>query len=68
MSKSINWNARIATEEAAEHRATLRTKLSERKQYKPEWRCMQHIAEAVSTRRRTLGNGNSETLDLTPSH
>ena len=68
MRQSINWGARIAREDAAEVRANLRTKISERKQYNPEWRGAQHIAEVTSNRHRTLGNGNSETLAITPAH
>jgi len=68
MSHSINWGARIAREEAADVIANLRTKPSERKHYSPEWRGAQHIAEAMSVTRRTLGDGNSERLALTPAH
>jgi len=65
--KSINWASRIATEDAAEVKATLRTRLSDRKRYKPQYRGLNYIAESVSKQRRTLGNGNSEILALTPA-
>ena len=67
MSKSINWAARIAKEENAAVRANLRTKLSDRKQYKVRGRSIHYIAE-VSSSRTSLGNGNSITRNLTPSH
>ena len=68
MSKSINWSARIATEDAAEVRANLRTKLRDRRQYKARERGLHYIAETGSRNRRTLGYGNSETLDLNPAN
>ena len=67
MSKNINWASRLATEAAAEVKSNLRTKPSERKRYKARAKGLHHIAE-TSRMKRTLGNGNSETRNLTPSH
>ena len=67
MSKSINWAARIAKEEKAAVIANLRTKPSERKKYRVLDRGVHYIAE-VSSSRTSLGNGNSITRNLTPSH
>ncbi len=66
--KSINWSTRIAREDAAQVRANLRIKLSERKQYTAHDRGLHYIAETGSRNRRTLGNGNSETLALAPAN